>query len=45
MKWDKKGVYYSGNVIKLEAKTPFSSEIILTLEVEESETITFSSRS
>ena len=42
---DKNGIYYSGDVIKLDTKTPSSSKIILTLEGEESETITLSSSS
>ena len=42
---DNKGIYYSGDVIKLDTKTPSSSKIILTLEGEESETITLSSSS
>ena len=40
---DEKGIYYSGDVVKLDTKTPSSSKIILTLEGEESETITLSS--
>ena len=39
------GIYYSGDVFKLDTKTPSSSKIILTLEGEESETITLSSSS
>lgn len=42
---DKNGIYYSGDVFKLDTKTPSSSKIILTLEGEESETITLSSSS
>jgi len=42
---DRNGFYYSGDVIKLDTKTPSSSKIILTLEGEESETITLSSSS
>jgi hypothetical protein len=42
---DKKGIYYSGDVVKLDTKTPSSSKIILTIEGEESETITLSSSS
>ncbi|MCG3089302.1 hypothetical protein [Sporosarcina cyprini] len=45
IKFDKQGIYYSGDVIKLDTKTPSSSEIILTLEGEESETILLSSSS
>ena len=40
---DEKGVYYSGDVIKLDTKTPSTSKIILTLDGEESENITLSS--
>ncbi len=42
---DSNGIYYSGDVFKLDTKTPSSSKIILTLEGEESETITLSSSS
>ncbi|AMQ05199.1 hypothetical protein [Sporosarcina psychrophila] len=45
IKLDGKGIYYSGDVIELETKTPSSSKIILTLEGEEFETITLSSSS
>ena len=45
IKLDKQGIYYSGDVFELDAKTPSSSKIILTLEGEESETITLSSSS
>ncbi len=45
IKLDKQGIYYSGDVIKLDTKTPSSSKIIITLEGEESETITLSSSS
>jgi hypothetical protein len=40
---DEKGIYYSGDVFKFDKKTPSSSKIILTIEGEESETITLSS--
>ena len=40
---DEKGIYYSGDVFKFDKKTPSSSEIILTIEGEESENITLSS--
>ena len=45
IKLDKQGIYYSGDVFELDTKTPSSSKIILTLEGEESETITLSSSS
>lgn len=45
IKLDKKEIYYSGDVIELDTKTPSSSKIILTLEGEESETITLSASS
>lgn len=43
IKLDKQGIYYSGDVIKLDIKTPSSSKIILSLEGEEAETIILSS--
>ena len=42
---DKEGIYYSGDVVELDTKTPSSSKIILTLEGEESENIILSSGS
>ena len=42
---DEKGIYTSGDVIKLDTKTPSSSKIILTLEGDEPEVITLSSTS
>ena len=45
VKLDEEGMYYSGDVVKIENKTPTSSQIILTLEGEEPETITLSSSS
>lgn len=45
IKLDEQGIYYSGDVITFDTKTPSSSKIIFTLEGEESETITLSSSS
>ena len=42
---DKKGIYYGEDVFELETKTPSSSQIILTIDGEESESITLSSNS
>jgi len=45
IKLDEKRIYYSGDVITLETKTPSSSKIIVTLGGKESETIKLSSSS
>lgn len=42
---DSNRIYYSGDVLKLDTKTPSSSKIILTLEGGESETIKLNSSS
>ncbi|WP_298467513.1 hypothetical protein [uncultured Psychrobacillus sp.] len=42
---DKKGIYYGEDVFELETKTPSSSQIILTIDGEESESITLISNS
>lgn len=42
---DKKGTYYGEDVFELETKTPSSSKITLTIDGEESESITLSSNS
>lgn len=42
---DKKGIYYGEDVFQLETKTPSSSQIILTIDGEVSESITLSSNS
>lgn len=42
---DKKGIYYGEDVFELETKTPSSSQIILTIDGEESESITLNSNS
>lgn len=42
---DKNGIYYGEDVFELETKTPSSSQIILTIDGEESESITLNSNS
>ena len=40
---DKKGIYYGEDILELKTKTPSSSQIILSIDGEESEIITLSS--